>query len=129
MADSEGKKTVLLIDDEASFVKVIAWKLEQKGFDILTAEDGVVGLETAQANKPDLILLDFMLPKLNGLLVLEKLKADSETAHIPVIVMTAAIGSDQKMQELMDKGALQCITKPYDLNELLAIIHALFDAK
>jgi signal transduction histidine kinase/DNA-binding response OmpR family regulator len=111
--------TILIIDDTPSSLEVASDCLAETGFDILVAQDGVSGLEIAQQMTPDLILLDVMMPGIDGLETCRRLKADSRTAAIPVIFMTALADTDHKLKGFR-AGAVDYITKPVQVEELLA---------
>jgi DNA-binding response OmpR family regulator len=81
-------KTILFIEDESALQKTFGDVLRQEGYEMISALDGKIGLELAKNKKPDLILLDLILPKLNGFEVLKRLQTDTETKGIPVIVLT-----------------------------------------
>lgn len=81
-------KKILFIEDESALQKTLGEVLKQEGFEVISAFDGMAGLELAKTQKPDLILLDLILPKMDGFKVLEELKKDEKTKEIPVIVLT-----------------------------------------
>ncbi|MBI3316149.1 MAG: response regulator, partial [Candidatus Omnitrophica bacterium] len=83
------KKTVLLIDDEKDILKLLQYNLEKEGFGVLTATSGESGFELAKAKRPDLVVLDIMMPGMDGLEVLKLLKKTSQTQPIPVVMLTA----------------------------------------
>ncbi len=85
----EGKKTILIVEDERASQKAMAEKFNREGFDVIQAFNGKEGLETANEKHPDLILLDIVMPKMDGITMFEKLRAESEWgSHVPVIVLT-----------------------------------------
>jgi DNA-binding response OmpR family regulator len=109
---------VLLVDDDPVILKLLQVNFEMEGYTVLTANDGVEGLEKARAERPDIVLLDIMMPKMDGLQVTEALKGDDETKHIPIILLSAkAQASD--IQAGKDMGADDYLTKPFDPLELL----------
>jgi len=110
--------TILIIDDTPSSLEVASDCLAERGFDILVAQDGPGGLEIAQQMRPDLILLDVMMPGMDGLETCHRLKADPVTAAIPVIFMTALVDTDHKLKGF-GAGAVDYITKPVQVEELL----------
>jgi two-component system alkaline phosphatase synthesis response regulator PhoP len=85
--ENRGKK-ILIVEDDSSLVKIYKIELEIKGFEVIEAQDGEEGLKKTLEGKPDLVLLDIMMPKLNGLDVLEKIRQDEKTENIPVIMLT-----------------------------------------
>ncbi len=102
--------TILVVDDEATVRDTVALRLEQDGHRVVTAADGREALQLFRAEKPDLILLDLIMPKLNGFDVLQALKKDAPTAHIPVIIMSN-LGQDRDVQQAMDAGAAAYFVK------------------
>jgi len=115
------KKRILIVDDEADIVESIKFSLELEGFECLEANDGEEALFKAKEERPDLILLDIMLPKINGYKVSRTLKFDDQYKDIPIIMLTArAQEKDIKIGETT--GANEYITKPFDMEELLALI-------
>ena len=112
------KTRILLVDDEPSIVKMVGKRLEEEGFEVLLAMDGQDGLKKAQTESPELIILDLMLPKVNGYEVCTMLKQDSRFQKIPVIMFSA------KAQEKDEKLGLSCgadayVRKPFKAQELL----------
>ena len=123
MADGV-KRKVLVVDDEPSIAKILRKQLEVAGFDVTVAVDGEDGLAKVREWKPELILLDVMLPKINGHEVCKTLKADPELKTIPVIMLTAK--TQRQDQDLaQQQGADAFLTKPFQLAELLAKVKAL----
>jgi len=110
--------TVLVVDDDPVIQKLLQVNFEMEGYSVITAGDGEEGLRRAQAERPDIVLLDIMMPKMNGLEVAAALKADDETAGIPVILLSAKAQSSD-VQAGMEAGADDYITKPFDPLELL----------
>ncbi len=118
------KNTILVVDDEADLVETLKFRLETAGYQISTAFDGQDGLKKARAENPDLIILDLMLPKLDGYRVCRMLKFDEKYKDIPIILFSARVQeSDIKMGE--EQGADAYITKPFDPKILLAKIDEL----
>jgi len=120
------KKRILLVDDEADFVEVLKVRLENSNYEVIVAYDGEEGLEKAEREEPDLIILDIMLPKISGFDVCRKLKIDENFKNIPIIMLSAKFQpNDIKFGEAM--GADAYITKPFEprvlvdkMRELLA---------
>ena len=105
--------SVLVIEDEEHIRNILKYNLHLDGFDVSVAEDGRKGLELARQVKPDVILLDWMMPEMNGLEVLSQLKKDSETENIPVFMLTAKAMRNDLVQALQH-GADDYIAKPFE---------------
>ncbi len=117
-------KKILVVDDEAQLVEMIKMRLEANGYEVISAYDGQEALEKAKKEGPDLIILDLMLPKLDGYKVCALLKKDARYAKIPIIIFTArAQEEDRKLEE--EIGADAYITKPFEPQALLAKIQEL----
>ena len=116
-------QTILAVDDDVDILDVLDMSLDADGFNVITAGDGLEALEKAESDLPDLILLDLMMPKMDGFEVIDRLRANSQTRAIPVIMLTARTQINEKLQGL-DAGADDYITKPFDLKELTARIRA-----
>jgi two-component system alkaline phosphatase synthesis response regulator PhoP len=115
------KKKILVVEDEAELTGAIRIRLEQAGYEVLTAYDGQEGLEKARAENPDLIVLDLMLPKIDGYKVCRMLKFDEKYKKIPVVMLTAR--AQEKDENLgYEVGADAFITKPFKYQVLLAKI-------
>lgn len=118
------KKRILLVDDEKDLVMAISFRLIQEGYEVITALDGQEALTKAKSEKVDLIILDLMLPKMNGYKVCGLLKADTRYSKIPIIIFTArAQETDKKMSE--EVGADAYITKPFEPDMLFGKIREL----
>ena len=118
------KKRLLLVDDEVELVEMIKFRLEASDYEVLTANDGQQALEIARKEKPDLIILDVMLPKMDGYKVCGLLKKDSRYAHIPVMMFTAkAMDADMKLGQEVSADAY--LTKPFEPKVLLEKIKEL----
>lgn len=116
-------RTILVIDDEPVNIQLLRRKLEWEGLEVLSARNGQEGLELAKAKTPDLILLDIMMPGMDGFEVCQKLREDENTKSIPVIFVTAQNSKQGKLEGLQ-AGAVDYITKPIDLDETTARIRA-----
>lgn len=116
-------KTVLVIDDEKDLIKLVDHHLSKEGYLVIGAKNGIEGLDIALKHKPDLILLDIMMPKLDGLEVCKRLKAAAETARIPVVMLTAKAQETDKVIGL-ELGADDYITKPFSPREMVARVKA-----
>lgn len=114
---------VLVIEDEETLVNNLADKLRAEGFNVVTAKDGEVGLEKIRSEHPDLIVLDIMLPGLDGLSICRMVRHDTSTAHIPIIMLTAR-GTEVDKIVGLESGADDYIVKPFGLGEFLARVRA-----
>jgi DNA-binding response OmpR family regulator len=117
----ERRKKILIVDDEPHIVELVAMYLRQSGYDSDAAGDGATALELARAERPDLVLLDLMLPGMSGLEVCRLLRQDAKTARIPIIMLTAKSEESDKVIGL-GIGADDYVTKPFGLRELVARI-------
>ncbi len=119
-----GGKRILLVDDEKDLADMVRMRLEAQGYSVISAYDGQDGLEKARSEKPDLIILDLMLPKIDGYKICGLLKADARYNKIPIIMFTArAQEADRKMAE--EIGADAYITKPFEPKVLMGKIKEL----
>jgi DNA-binding response OmpR family regulator len=118
-----GQKKILVVDDEVDLVETIRFPLEAEGFNVLVAYNGEDALNQARTENPDLILLDIMLPKLDGYKVCRLLKFDERYRNIPIIMLTARVQEKDKIIGL-ETGANEYITKPFDMDELLEKVKA-----
>lgn len=112
------KKRILVVDDEVDLVETVRFSLELEGYDVLTAYNGEEALNLARKENPDIMLLDLMLPKLDGYKVCRLLKFDERYKHIPILMLTAKIQEKDKATGL-ETGANEYITKPFDMDELM----------
>lgn len=117
-------KKILLIDDEPEILKVLAKRLQDAGFEVITAADGIEGLDKARATSPDLILLDILMPKIDGFDVCRLLKFDDRYKNIPIILLTAKT-QDADKETGKKVGANGYITKPFESSDLIAKIKEL----
>lgn len=117
---NKDKKTILIVDDEQHIVDILVYNLEKEGYNTLQANDGVTAVEIALEQKPDLILLDIMLPKMDGLSVCKKIR---HTLNVPILMLTA---KDEEIDKILglELGADDYVTKPFSVRELMARIKA-----
>ena len=124
MTQERPKARVLVVDDEPDLVRILEFGLKAAGYHVETANDGQEGLKKARELKPDIILLDLMLPKLDGYKVCRLLKFDERYKQIPIMILSARTQEgDQNLAHEM--GANRFLTKPYEFAEILQHIQAL----
>lgn len=111
---------ILIVEDDTTLLETIAYNLAQEGYTVITAADGSMGLDTARAEKPDLVILDLMLPQLDGLSLCRALRREMT---IPIIILTARGGEVDRIVGL-DSGADDYMVKPFSLGEFLARVRA-----
>lgn len=117
-------RKILVVDDEAVLIEAIAYNLEQSGYQVVTALDGISALDLARKEDPDLIVLDIMLPGIDGLEICRQLRREDCTATVPIIMLTAKGDEIDKVVGL-EVGADDYVTKPFGRRELLARVRAL----
>ncbi|HEU0152958.1 MAG TPA: response regulator [Arenimonas sp.] len=115
---------ILIVDDSPSQLMGMKRIVEKLGHEALTAEDGAAGVEAAKAEKPDLILMDVVMPNLNGFQATRAISKEATTAHIPIVLVTT---KDQETDKVwgMRQGAKAYITKPFNENQLIEVINGL----
>ena len=126
---SEIKKTVVCVEDEPEIIDLIRLILGRKGFDLTGATGGLEGLEAIRRVKPDLVLLDLMMPDMDGWEVYQQMKADPDLKNIPVIVVTAKAQSIDKILGLHIAKVDDYVTKPFGPQELLQSVERVLSAK
>jgi DNA-binding response OmpR family regulator len=109
---------VLLAEDAPNIATMVEICLEDAGYDVISEEDGIEALSSIYANKPDIILLDLVLPRMSGILILKALRENHNTTQIPVIVMSAR-SQKEDIQEAYDNGADDYLVKPFTPADLL----------
>ena len=114
------QKTILIVDDEQHIVDILVYNLEKEGYNTLQANDGLTAVDIALSQKPDLILLDIMLPKMDGLAVCKRIR---HTLNVPILMLTA---KDEEIDKILglELGADDYVTKPFSVRELMARIKA-----
>ncbi|HEX4264238.1 MAG TPA: response regulator [Verrucomicrobiae bacterium] len=111
------KPRVLVVDDESDFIQLLKYNLENQGFDILTASDGVQALNVARRELPDVVLIDLMLPDIDGFSVCEILRSQPSTSKVPIIVVSALDGEYVRSRGIQ-AGVACCFKKPVDMKVL-----------
>lgn len=110
-------KTILVVEDDNNIRRSIEFCLEQAGYSVITAQDGLSGMQIALETIPDLILLDLILPKMNGYLVCEALKSEESTSSIPIVIMSAK-AEEEDIEKSRIHGADDYMVKPFTPGEL-----------
>jgi len=121
---SQNPLHVLVVDDEPDLRELIEYNLIQSGHSVTTACDGIAALELAESTLPDVIVLDVMMPGLNGIQVAQRLRSQTQTASVPIIMLTAKAEESHELEGL-NAGADDYITKPFSMSILLARINSL----
>jgi len=125
----DNTKKILIIDDEAVLVDLLRTKLTQQGFDAIDARDGDDGLQKALAEHPDLILLDIIMPKMDGITMLKKLRADAWGKDVPVIILTN-LNTAEAVENSLSSGAYDYLVKiDYTLDDLVGIVRKRLEKK
>ena len=119
------KKKILIVDDEEDILHFLELVLKERGYQVLTAGSGREAIEKARRARPDLVLLDIMMPQMDGWEVLKLLRVDEATAAIPVAMVSARTDPRDRVQGLQE-GAVDYICKPFALEDLLAKVESIF---
>ena len=119
------KKKILVVDDEPDILKVTSIRLKKLGYNVLTAADGKEALDTMRSENPDLVLLDLVMPIMNGAEVCEQIKNDKTLKHTPIILFTASGSSDMTAEKIKKIGADGYIVKPFEPEELMGKIEGI----
>jgi DNA-binding response OmpR family regulator len=123
-APEREQPVVLAADDDEDILALVTFRLERSGYTVLQARDGAEALELARAEKPDLAVLDVMMPKLDGLELTRRLRAEEATSRMPIILLTAR-AQDTDVQQGFDAGADDYIRKPFSPQELRSRVQAM----
>jgi two-component system alkaline phosphatase synthesis response regulator PhoP len=124
MNQGQSRGRVLVVDDEPDLVRILQFGLQSAGYTVESAADGQEGLKKAREVKPDIILLDLMLPKLDGYKICRLLKFDERFKQIPIIILSARTQEGDQALAL-EMGANRFVTKPYNFAEILVIVEEL----
>ncbi|HUJ70596.1 MAG TPA: response regulator [Verrucomicrobiae bacterium] len=120
--------SVLVVEDDANMQGFLQEVLASEGYSVLTASDGQEALTQAFARKPDLILLDLLMPNLDGVTFCRAIRADQRTHDVPIVVVTS-LNMQAKLEESMAAGADDFIGKPFDVRDLIARVHSMLEVK
>jgi two-component system alkaline phosphatase synthesis response regulator PhoP/two-component system response regulator VicR len=121
-------KKILAVDDQPQIVRLIQVNLQKAGFQVITAFDGEEGLQKVREEKPDLIILDVIMPKRDGFQVLRAIKSNPETRHLPVIMLTVK-AQDADIFEGLKEGAELYLPKPFHPTELVSLVQRVLDVQ
>ena len=119
-------KKILAVDDMPQIVRLIQVNLQKAGFEVITAADGEEGLRKVHEEKPDLVILDVIMPKRDGFQVLRAIKSNAETRHLPVIMLTVK-AQDADIFEGLKEGAELYLPKPFHPTELVSLVRRVLD--
>jgi two-component system, OmpR family, alkaline phosphatase synthesis response regulator PhoP len=122
------QKTVLVVDDQPHIVRLIQLNLEKEDFRVVTAADGVEGMERAREHQPDLVILDVVMPRKDGFEVLHDLKDDPELSHIPVVMLTVKAHNVDIVKGLR-QGAELYLPKPFHPKELVSLVKRVLEGE
>ncbi|MDR2115980.1 MAG: response regulator transcription factor [Planctomycetaceae bacterium] len=118
------KEQILVIEDEKDILSMVRLRLESRGFDVFTAESGELALQWLADHKPDLILLDLMLPGMSGLEILKQIRTNQNIAQIPILIVSA-LGEESDVVVGLERGADDYLSKPFSMSILMARVNAL----
>jgi CheY-like chemotaxis protein len=127
MVNSLQPRTVLVADDEPDILEVIQFNLELMGLHCIATNNGEDALVHAREARPDVIILDVMMPKMNGYQVARELKADATCSRIPIIMLTAR-AQESDVEQGKQAGADRYVTKPFEIDDLMAVVQGFIDA-
>lgn len=125
MSERKSRK-ILVVDDEPGLVEIVRVNLECEGYDICKAFDGQEGWDKVRSEKPNLVILDVMMPKMSGLELLERIKADSHLYDVPVIMLTVR-ARDMDVIQALEKGAVEYLIKPFDPLNLIQVVRRILE--
>jgi two-component system alkaline phosphatase synthesis response regulator PhoP len=121
------KKRILVVDDERHIVRLVQVNLERAGYEVLTAYDGIEALDKVKSDMPDMVVLDVMMPRMDGFEVLKNLQSDPRFQNIPVIMLTAK-AQDADIFKGWASGVSSYLTKPFNPRELLVFVERIFQS-
>ena len=120
------KKKILVVDDEPNILKLISFILKNNGYEVMEAASGPECLKKAKKETPDMIVLDVMMPKMDGFEVAKKIKSNATTRNVPILMLSSKAQFEDKMKGI-DSGATDYITKPFDKQELIEKVQELLE--
>ena len=119
--DSPEDRQIVVADDDADILRLIERRMARRGYEVVTATNGIEALDAVQATSPAAVVLDWLMPKMTGSQACEALKANPSTSHIPIVLLTAK-AADADVEEGLSVGADAYLTKPFDIHELDALV-------
>lgn len=119
---------ILVVDDDPRLLHIVAMYLGIEGYDVASASNGEEGLKQVEAHRPELVILDIMMPGMDGVEACRRIRADPETAHIPVLMFSALSGDDD-VERARLAGATHLITKPFNLVGLGSVVKSFFGSE
>jgi DNA-binding response OmpR family regulator len=125
MGEGQNKK-ILVVDDEPGVVEIVRVNLQWEGYDVCEAFDGQEGWDKVRSEKPDLVILDVMMPQMSGLELLERIKTDPPICDVPVIMLTVRAGDTDIIQGL-EKGAVEYLIKPFEPLNLVRMVKKILE--
>ena len=117
------KKTIMIIDDEANLIKLVTDVLETEKYEVISCTNGVDALKLLDSVKPDLVILDIMMPYMSGMEVLQKIRENPQTKDLTVILLTVVPKGEISLEEMKRLGVEQFISKPFEIEQLVKIIN------
>ncbi len=123
---NDNKRKILIVDDERYILHILDFSLGAEGYEVITAGDGEQAVERSRSDKPDLIVMDIMMPKMDGFEACKVIKADPDTRDIPVIMLTAK-GREVDKKRGLDAGADEYLTKPFSPAKLIERVQVVLD--
>ena len=123
---NDDKRKILIVDDERYILHILDFSLGAEGYEVITAGDGEQAVERSRSDKPDLIVMDIMMPKMDGFEACKVIKADPDTRNIPVIMLTAK-GREVDKKRGLDAGADEYLTKPFSPAKLIERVQVVLD--
>lgn len=117
-------KKVLVVDDEAFIVRMLTTRLTDEGYVVVSAYDGQGGVEVARRERPDLIIMDWWMPRMDGIEATKQLKSDPDLAHIPILMLTSK-GQETDEEIARTAGVARYVTKPFHIDRLVALVEGM----
>ncbi len=123
------KKTILYIEDDQDMIQLMTLILSRRNYKVITAKDGVKGLQALHKRKPDLVLLDLMMPRMDGRDVVREIRQTRELRHLPIVLISARQDEAEALVSDYPKGISAYIAKPFRVDDILAVVEDALDAR